>query len=319
MTDVLDFPRINTNPLVHGLLRSSPEDFVVDEIFSTPFSGEGEHIYVFIEKTGQNTEYVAKQLARYLGVREMDVSFSGLKDRWAVTRQWFSVYTSNKELPAIEDWDLDGVKVLEQTLHNRKLRRGEHSANEFRIVVRGLSALSEQRDRLEGSLQRVQREGVPNYFGVQRFGRDGQNLARARKWFAGEIKASRSQRSFYLSAARSYLFNTLLARKINNGEWLQGLDGDGPLYGDPAPDVEPMKDSEMQFFSEFDALVKGLHKNRMTLARRPYRMHPINFSWQFGDDSIAFSFALPTGAFATSVLSEVFELEEVSHYTGETK
>lgn len=297
--------RANERPLVTGVIKLAPEDFYVEELLDLELSGSGEHLYLFIEKVGQNTEFVAKQLAKYFKVRAMDVGFSGLKDRWAVTRQWFSIYVRNQTFEELSLDGIEGIRLVRSDRHGRKLRRGEHRGNTFRIRVREI----ESPGALESSLVELKERGFPNYFGVQRFGREAQNLERAQQWFKGEIKASRSQRSFYLSAVRSYLFNILLSEKVEGGEWLEGA---GPLYGDPVEGVEPMTDEETAFFGRFSELVAGLHKNRMTLARRPYRMLAENLSWEVDGDSLTLSFDLGTGAFATSLLAEFIAVEDGS-------
>jgi len=303
---VNSLPRASSSVWLKATYKATPQDFYVEEQMTMEFSGEGEHLYLFIEKTGQNTEFIAKQLAHYFGVKPMDVSYSGMKDRWAVTRQWFSVYVRNRQFDSIDLSGIEGVRLVELARHNKKLRRGEHVGNYFRLVVRGVSQTA---DLLSG-LEYIREHGFPNYFGVQRFGRDNQNLERAKRWFAGEIKVSRSQRSFYLSAVRSYLFNIMLADKVQDGTWL--VASDGPLYGDDAPELAPKTDEENAFFAQYPELVRGLHKNRMTLARRPYRMPAENFSWSFDDDALTLHFNLMPGAFATSLLSELFDLEDAS-------
>ena len=297
--------RANTRPLVTGVIKLEPEDFYVEELLDLELSGSGEHLYLFIEKVGQNTEFVAKQLAKFFKVREMDVGFSGLKDRWAVTRQWFSIYVRNQIFDDLSIDGIEGVSLIKSDRHTRKLRRGEHRGNAFRIKVRELS----NPKSLIDPLIEIKERGFPNYFGVQRFGRESQNLERAKQWFSGEIKASRSQRSFYLSAARSHLFNIMLSEKIEDGSWLEES---GPLYGDPAEGVEPMTSEEEAFFERFPELVAGLHKNRMTLARRPYRMRADNLSWEVEGDLLILCFELGAGAFATSLLAEFVAVEDGS-------
>lgn len=297
--------RANARPLVTGVIKLEPEDFYVEELLDLELSGSGEHLYLFIEKVGQNTEFVAKQLAKFFKVREMDVGFSGLKDRWAVTRQWFSIYVRNQIFDDLSIDGIEGVSLIKSDRHTRKLRRGEHRGNAFRIKVRELS----NPKSLIDPLIEIKERGFPNYFGVQRFGRESQNLERAKQWFSGEIKASRSQRSFYLSAARSHLFNIMLSEKIEDGSWLEES---GPLYGDPAEGVEPMTSEEEAFFERFPELVAGLHKNRMTLARRPYRMRADNLSWEVEGDLLILCFELGAGAFATSLLAEFVAVEDGS-------
>lgn len=301
-----DFTRINQRPPMRGVIKSQPKDFYVEELMDVSLSGEGEHLYLFLEKEGQNTEYVAKQLAKYFSVKPMDVGFSGLKDRWAVTQQWFSIYVRNRQFDELDLSSIEGVRLTRHDRHAAKLRRGTHQGNAFRIVVRDVSDLSE----LDAALAQIKEKGFPNYFGEQRFGRDGQNLLRAERWFNGEIKVNRSQRSFYLSAARSYLFNVMLSERIQGG---QSIEDNGPLYGDHVEGLAPLSDSEQAFFERFPSLVSGLHKNRMTLARRPYKMQPKDFNWEIKQQVLTLSFELEPGAFATSLLAELFDVTDASN------
>lgn len=300
----LNFPRANPAPLARGIIKQQEDDFYVEEIMSQELTSEGEHIWLWVEKKGQNTEYVAKAIARFAGVRQMDVGFSGLKDRWAVTRQWFSIYLGNKPEPDWANFEMEHVSVLKVDRHVKKLRRGEHEANHFRLVVRQL----ENTEGLEDGLNFIKDNGFPNYYGPQRFGNHASNLEKGVQFFNGEIKASRSQRSFYLSAARSYLFNLNLAEKIRAGEALFQL-GDGPLYGDAQRDVSPLTENEQAIYDAHPELAKGIHKNRLKLERRPYRINVSEMSWQQDGDKLVLEFDLPTGVFATSLLAEIIECE----------
>ena len=301
----LKFPRASKTTIVSGLIKQVTSDFFVEERMSLELSGEGEHVWLWVEKDGQNTEYVAGQLARFAQVRKMDVGLSGLKDRWAVTRQWFSVYLGNKAEPDWHRFECDGVKVLSFTRHNKKLRRGEHEANFFRIVVRELS----QSANLDVALTEVEERGFPNYYGPQRFGFDGANLDRGVRYFEGEIKASKSQRSFYLSAARSYLFNLNLAEHVDSNTWLDDKVG-GPLYGDESPGDNELTPAERDILDAHPSLKKGIHKNRLRLERRPYVIVPNNMAWQLDEDKLIVEFELPTGVFASSLLAELFDLSQ---------
>ena len=304
----LNFPRASQIHPARGVIKQETADFYVEELMNPNLAGDGEHVWLWIEKDGQNTEYVAKQIARYANVRVMDVGFSGMKDRWAVTRQWFSVYLGAQVEPDWNTLELEGVRILTAARHSKKLRRGEHHGNSFVIVVRAL----EDYDELESNLTSLKELGFPNYFGLQRFGMKGANLERGELYFEGKIKASRSQRSFYLSAARSFLFNLNLAQAVVNGEWLNNESG-GPLYGDPQPEVVEITPSEQLIFDQHIALVKGLHKNRLRLERRPYRVVPEALEWSVGvDDSVTLSFQLPTGVFATSLLDEIIKVTVAS-------
>ena len=195
----LDFPRAWQGALATGVLKQQVEDFYVEELLSSELAESGEHIWLWLEKTGQNTEYVAEKLAAFAGVKVMDIGFSGLKDRWAQTRQWFSVYLGNKPEPDWSEMSLEGVRLLDYGRHQKKLRRGEHRANKFAIRIRDFKPTGDT----ERLLQCIQQQGFPNYFGPQRFGLNGANLSRGLRFFSGQIKASKSQRSFYLSTKKT--------------------------------------------------------------------------------------------------------------------
>lgn len=298
----LRFPRANCFAVSSGTIKQKAEDFYVEERLKPDLMGEGEHVWLWLEKEGQNTEYVAKALARFAGVRDMDIGFSGLKDRWAITRQWFSVYLGNRPEPDWSQFGLEQVRILKHERHQKKLRRGEHAANHFRIIVRDMQAS----DDLVRALEFVKEHGFPNFYGPQRFGKDGANLERGVRYFNRELKASRSQRSFYLSAARSYLFNLNLAKLIEDGVPLKEA-GFGPLYGDPQEGVLALTDDEQAIYDAHPELAKGIHGNRMKLERRPYCVVPDEMSWVIDGNRLELQFDLPTGVFATTLLAEILE------------
>jgi len=306
MTYDLAFPRASNSAPSAGNIKTQVEDFFVEELMHPELSGEGEHVWLWVEKSGQNTEYVAGQIAQFANVKKMDVGLSGLKDRWAKTQQWFSVYLGAKSEPDWAAFDLEHVTILKHIRHSKKLRRGEHDANRFRIVVRELDRV----DDLETGLKIIKEQGFPNYYGLQRFGFQGANLERGERYFEGEIKASRSQRSFYLSAARSFLFNLNLAEAIKDGVWLSATVG-GPLYGDPQEGVAELSDAEKQILNSYPSLAKGIHKNRLKLERRAFSIMPDNLSWQIEGDTLVLAFDLPSGIFATSLLSELMEFSVI--------
>ena len=194
-----DWQRAFGEPVASCHIRKANADFQVSEQLGFELSGDGEHDYLQIEKDGANTAWVARGLAKHAGIAASDVGFAGLKDRHAVTKQWFSVRrpAGNKA-----DWmklDLTGVRVLQEGRHRRKLRRGAHAGNRFRVALRNLT---ETRGGLRERLAEIRDAGVPNYFGEQRFGRDGGNLGLAGDLFAGR-RLSRGKRGMALSAARS--------------------------------------------------------------------------------------------------------------------
>jgi len=295
----LNFPRASKEAPAQGVIKTKEKDFYVEELMDPVLANEGEHAWLWLEKEGQNTEYVAGLLAEFAGVKKMDVGFSGMKDRWAQTRQWFSIYLGSKPEPEWKTFGAEGVRIIKTGRHLKKLRRGEHRGNRFKIVVRELTDCG----GLLRNLEHVQKHGFPNYYGPQRFGYHGANLERGARYFEGEIKASRSQRSFYLSAARSYLFNLNLADAVNNGKWLCDIIG-GPLYGDQQDGVVPISPAEKVHLEANLSLAKGIHKNRLKLERRNYCIVPTSMCWQQEGDMLSLSFDLPTGIFATSLLAE---------------
>ena len=159
-----DWSRALGLPLLQAVIRSEPSDFRVKEELAIDLSDDGEHDFLWIEKTSANTQWVADALARHAKVSSRDVGFAGLKDRHAITRQWFSVRRPGRDGT---DWSLfsaDGVVILEQRQHRRKLKRGAHKGNSFEIVLRG-EGIESQQDAVNKRLARIQTDGVPNYFG----------------------------------------------------------------------------------------------------------------------------------------------------------
>lgn len=221
-----------------GVLRATPEDFQVDEELGFAAAGQGAHVLLRVRKRNANTQWVARELARLAGCRPGDVGYAGLKDRRAVTVQWFSVPRSR----AAPDWASvrhAEYEVLEACPHTRKLPRGAHAGNRFCVRVRAADGplLAAQ---LAPRLARIAREGVPNYFGAQRFGHAGGNLATP----ADPGRLPSAQRGFLLSAARSAIFNAVLGQRVAAGTWdrllagdLAMLDGRGSIFAVPAPDA----------------------------------------------------------------------------------
>ena len=217
-----ELPFAYGGPPLRGVMRAVPEDFFVDEDLGFEPDGVGEHAFVRVEKRGANTEWVARQLARYAGVGPSAVSYAGMKDRHAVTRQTFSMHLPGRADPDWSSLQHPEFRVLDCRRHSRKLKRGAHKANAFRIVLRDVSG---DRAAAETCLARIAASGVPNYFGEQRFGRGGDNLERARAMFRGQ-RVQRHEQGLLLSAARSHLFNSVLAERVRSGNWHRALDGE---------------------------------------------------------------------------------------------
>lgn len=323
-------------PEVRGVIRSRTDDFEVNEELGYELSGEGEHLYLLVEKRNQNTGWAAEQLARGLGVPLRDVGYAGLKDRHALTRQWFSMHLPGRDDPDLSTLRIDDIAILQQVRHHRKLRTGGLQGNSFRIVVRELNG---DTAGIETRLKSIVTSGVPNYFGEQRFGNDGGNLGKALSMFKGETRPRRALKSIYLSAARSFLFNEVLSRRIETNTWQRPLAGDvmmlegshsvfkskgesadelasrlvagdihvtGPLYGKGSPLVEEeAAQLEEAVFSRHPELVAGLQAAGLKPERRALRVIPKELRWQFEDDSLILNFTLPAGSYATAVLREL--------------
>ncbi len=323
-----NWARAHGNPLYSALIRSQPQDFDVTEELGFEFSGDGEHDFLFVEKTNANTDWVSKQLAGHAGVPPRDVGYAGLKDRHAVTRQWFSVPRWNAP-----DWNalaIDGVRLLDQQRHNRKLRRGAHQSNRFRIVLQGQTPAEAA---LQERLVMIKAVGVPNYFGRQRFGRGGANIALADQWAEGR-RLPRHKRSFAISAARSFLFNEELAQRVADGTWNQllagdiaNLDGSGSVFTVTEPDAELLRRCDEMDIHPTGTLsgdgspllssatghenwLAALEGARVKPARRSLRLRIADLDWSISEDSLLLEFALPRGAFATSVLREIADVED---------
>ena len=203
-----------TPPKQTALLKAECADFVVKEQLGYDMSGDGEFVALKVRKTDCNTLFVGEQLAKFAGISARNMSYAGLKDRKAVTEQWFSLQMPGQPTPDFSQFSLEGVEILDVTRHQRKIRIGSLQGNHFEILLRNV----EETDELKVRLDFLAKNGFPNYFTEQRFGRDGNNLTQALRWANGEIKVKdRNKRSFYLSAARSEIFNLIVAKRIELG------------------------------------------------------------------------------------------------------
>ncbi|RCS30863.1 tRNA pseudouridine(13) synthase TruD [Rhodanobacter denitrificans] len=330
-----DLPYAFGEPPLTARLRAGPEDFQVEEILGYDADGAGEHALLWVEKRGANTDWVARELAKFAGVAQVAVGYAGMKDRNAVTRQTFSVQLAGKPDPDWSAFPHAEVKVLAATRHSRKLKRGALRGNRFVLVLR---AVQGDRAAAEKVLEQIAAQGVPNYFGEQRFGREGGNVAQARAMFGGR-RVDRDQRSFLLSAARSHIFNAVLAARVERGAWDSPLDGEiwslagsrswfgpepfsaalaerlaradihpsGPLWGQgEPPTLGEAGELERGIAAANSDLAAGLAAARMDQERRPLRLLPKDLRWRWlGDDALELSFELPAGAYATVVVREL--------------
>ena len=322
-------------PPLRGLLRVIPEDFEVDEVLGFEPDGTGEHSFLRIEKRNANTEWVAQQLARFAGVAPMCVGYSGLKDRHALTRQTFSVQLPGRTDPDWSAMAIEGVRVPGAGGHARRLNGGAHADFRFRIRLREIEG---SHDDAEQRIGQVVTRGVPNYFGEQRFGRNGENLRAARALFAGK-RLGRSERGFALSAARSHLFNRVLDRRVVDRCWDQALEGEvwmlagthsifGPQELDDALrqrlaafDIDPtgplwgrgeLRSSgqvaiiEQEVAASEADFASGLGAADLRQERRSLRLRAAEFghAWR-ADGSLHLEFLLSSGTFATTLIREI--------------
>ena len=371
MSDTARLPQPITAPILQATYKAHAADFVVNEILQNTFTGEGEHLWLHIQKMGMNTAYLAKLLAEWADISLRDVGYSGLKDRHALTTQWFSLRIPKKQLPPTVFAPLnlgndESVQILAQHWHHKKLGRGAHQANQFIITLRdiqlaGVSVNSEPlsvaKQKVTQHLEYMSQMGVPNYFGPQRFGHNGNNIKEALRLFAEPQKdsvkskpknkrkrAPKEQHTMALSAARSLIFNEILAARVRDGSWNTGmagevfnLNGSGSIF-----EIEQMDDELRARVSEGDIhptaalwgtgndkvsgaaatlehdvvqqnailtqLAAGLIHRDIKAQRRALRLPIEILTWEWQDEqTLILSFNLPTGSFATSVLSALVQ------------
>ncbi|CAH9053235.1 tRNA pseudouridine synthase D [Pseudoalteromonas holothuriae] len=309
--------------------KTSAEDFMVDEILDIPLTGEGEHVCLQVIKKGENTQFIAKQLAKFVGIAPRDVSYAGLKDRHGVCSQWFSVPVPIKKDIDFSALNSDSIFVVKQIRHNRKLRTGCHSGNHFKIILRNVDMPLDILSRINAV-----RQGIPNYFGEQRFGHGGHNLEMAERLFGGEHIRDKKLRGIVISAARSHIFNQLVSLRVaEHGlakTWHREvflLSGSNAFFEDDindeiiarlssgdivlsAPMVgkgeKGLVEQERQWLQPYSAWQQGLGELGLKVERRALRLVPKDLQVETIDsDTIKLSFSLPKGTFATAVLREL--------------
>ena len=374
ITDTSKLPQPLPAPLKQATYKTSATDFVVNEMLPMTFTGEGEHLWLHIQKMGMNTAYLAKLLSEWADIPLRDVGYSGLKDRHALTTQWFSLRIPKKQLPPTDFaptdlGDNETVQLLAQHWHYKKLNRGAHRANQFIITLRELQfetdissvetqpiaqKQAEQQALIEQHLQTMSKNGVPNYFGPQRFGHYGNNIKDALALFArpsqhnnGKNKrkrAPREQHTMQLSAARSLIFNQILAARVRDDSWSKGMAGEvfnlagsGSIFaseqlddtlrarlaeGDIYPtavlwgvendkvtgDAATLENDIVKQDSLLTSLATGLERREIKAQRRALRLPIEALSWEWVDEqTLMLRFNLTTGSFATSVLASLVQ------------
>lgn len=307
-----------------AILKSLNEDFIVTELPLQLPSGAGEHLWLDVEKNGANTAFVAQQLAAAAGVQEWDVGYAGLKDRYAITRQWFSIYLPKGETPDLTLLQHPEFKVLSQSRHVKKLRPGDLQGNHFRIVLREVRG---DRAAIELNLQAIASQGVPNYFGAQRFGHEGGNVEQGRAMLAREIRVRNpKKKGIYLSAVRSFVFNEVLALRIQQRLWGQTLPGDvmdaagrptGPLWGrGRVSSSDQAQALENGVAAAHAVLCDGMEHAGLDQERRALVASPGELTWEWPQaDQLLLSFSLPAGNYATSLLSEILSATEPERHS----
>ena len=332
-------------PIVSAVFKEQADDFSVDEVLGFEPDGSGDHAMLQIRKRDTNTEYLARKLAGLAGVRQMDVGYCGLKDRRAVTTQWFTVNVAGLPEPdwtALED---EQIQILMVTRHRRKLRRGSHVGNQFRMT---LHEFEDDEGWFTDRLNLLCHQGVPNYFGPQRFGSD--NLRQASIWLSKNQKVPRHRRSLYLSVGRSLLFNAVLSERVRQQNWNQCLDGDvlmldgthshfgvgnqdiddsicsriesgdlhptGPLWGKGESHVRNQAaEIENAELDEYRDWCHALEQRDVKNQRRALRVNLGDLQWeQTSARSWELTFLLPAGSYATAVLRECVQTNQ--HGTG---
>lgn len=332
----MQWPRAHGGPFIQGQIRQQPEDFQVTEVPFYEPEGEGDFLWLKIRKRNQNTDWITQQLAAIAGIKHNDVQYAGKKDRNAVTEQWFSIHLRGQAEPNLQALLSDDVQILASVRDRSGLRRGNLKGNEFKICVRDIKG---DAAALEKVLLKIQQQGIPNYFGEQRFGHAGNNLLCAQQLFNdSSFRPHKNLRGIYLSAARSYLFNKVLSYRVYHGHWNQAMDGEwlqspmsksrfiigrmddairaridkmeinptGPLWGRGQPESKrECLQMEQRLLDGLELFRTGLEKAGLQQQRRSLRLRVEDLSWDIEGDVLKMTFFLPAGCYATSFLREI--------------
>jgi len=322
-----------------GVIRTKNEDFEVDEVPSYEPCGEGEHLFLWVEKRGMAPEFFARTIAQKLGISPAAVGTAGLKDRHAVTRQWVSV--PHDAEPRLAKLNSDEMRVLRTGRHTNKLKPGHLRGNRFNILIRNPNP--DSKDSTNAILDRIRTLGLPNFYGPQRFGREGSTLDLG--WQCLAKKAPRRIRPFLfrfaLSSVQSFLFNDVLARRLWDGLFRKVIPGDvmskwpaggmfttqdpateqvrfdakeivtaGPMFGSktfPAEGVAAEREAavlsdnglSIESFGGFGKLVLGTRRHNLVY------LDDLTADWEA--DGLRLKFTLPAGSYATVLLAEVMK------------
>ncbi len=331
-------PRAYKGRLVTADLRTNSSDFRVTEVLSFPLSGSGEHLFIYVEKQDCNTDWVIRQLCKKLDLTTKHIGYAGKKDRHSISRQWFSLHLPGKDID-INDINCDSFRVIESVRHNKKLRVGSLAENQFKIILRNMSGPVDQT-----IIEAIKINGVPNYFGMQRFGINGANLDKAELLLKGKIKIkNRNKRGITISSARSFLFNLMLAERIEQANWNLPIDGDCLMLNGShsffhckqpqEQDVERVRsgdahvsgfmvgkqdsettdtanDVEKVILNNYESWVSGLKNLNLDSGRRAFRVTPRQLEVKPIDEGLLLEFSLSKGCFATSVIREIADITD---------
>jgi len=296
--------------------KTCADDFCVAEFGTPKPDGRKVHAWLRIEKRSLSTSAVVGLLAQATQQPESAVGYAGMKDVLAVTEQWFSLPADGLAAAQVAVEQDARLRCLDEAMHSRKLRRGQLLGNRFVVRLRNAAAVTDLQ------LSKIQHTGLPNYFGLQRFGRQGSNLQRASQWLQQrQTPRGRARplaaftKGIYLSALRGFLFNEVLAARVRAGNWHQVLDGDhclgaaptGPLWGrGRSASQRQAALLETAALADHQAWCRGLEYAGVDQARRRLCVVPQQLDWQRSwDDLLTLRFALPSGAYATSLLAEL--------------
>lgn len=327
-------------PLINGLLKSCPQDFIVTEELGFEPNGDGEHLFLFIEKIGLSTHELINRIAGIYQLRPRDIGHSGLKDKHALCRQWLSLHLPGKEANPSKDAGGD-FKILKALRNRSKLRPGTHKSNHFEICLREVSSLPEATNL---QLSKIKTQGFANYFGEQRFGRNQDNVQQALKQLARRGRVPRQRKSLLISSLRSFLFNQVLSRRLQLGHWELPLDGDvfmlrgsrsifsealdqalneryqtmdistsGSLYGSGRNLMSGQPaEIEKTIFSEHPAVTQCLEGQSAKLDMRAQRVEPREFEHHYdsGQEILKLRLSLPAGSYLTSLLDHFIETRQ---------
>lgn len=328
-------PFLYGGPVIRGLFKSKPEDFIVSEKLGFELTGQGEHVWLYIRKEGLTTQDIVKKLKQLTKRRAVDIGYAGLKDKHAQTEQWFSVCLANQPEPVWQEIESDQVKILKIQRHDKKLKKGTLKTNTFKIVLRDCQGdINKAINRLE----QISEKGMANYFGPQRFGFDGHNIQAGHELLLLQRQERDNfKRGIYLSAIRSAIFNEVLAERLNRGVWDQCCPGDrlslsgshsfftvetvtediierlkafdvhitGPLIGLEDVDGSSGNKFEDKLISAYSSYKDGFSKFHLESARRALRAPVNELNVNYSDNHLTLAFTLPVGAYATALIREI--------------